>query len=69
LGTLLHVIEELPIDDKIFGPEDITLFQEDLYRIFTFGATSQTEDNPLTSLKREFIFSFYPKLFEISKFL
>jgi hypothetical protein len=65
LGTLLHVIEDLPIDDKIFGQEDITLFREDLYSIFTRGATSRTEDNPLTSLKREFIFSFYPKLFEM----
>jgi hypothetical protein len=64
LGTLLHAIEELPINDKIFGQEDITLFRQYLYSMFTRGATSQAEENSLTSLKREFIVSFYPKVFE-----
>ena len=65
LGTMLHAIEELPIDVMIFGQEDMTLFRQDLYDIFTRGATSQAEANPWTSLQREFIVSFYPRLFEI----
>jgi hypothetical protein len=40
LGTMLHAIEELPIDDMIFDQEDITLFRQDLYNMFTRGATS-----------------------------
>jgi Ulp1 family protease len=64
LGTLLHAIEDLPIDDMIFGQEDIMLFRQELYHIFTSGLTSQQEENPLTSLSQEFIISFFPKLFE-----
>jgi mannose/fructose/N-acetylgalactosamine-specific phosphotransferase system component IID len=58
-------MEELPIDDMIFGQEDIMLFRQDLYNMFTRGTTSQAEENPFTSLKQGFIVSFYPKLFEI----
>jgi hypothetical protein len=47
LGTLLHAIEDLMIDDMIFHQEDITLFQQELYYIFSIGKTSQQEEKPL----------------------
>jgi MULE transposase domain len=63
LGTLIHAVDGLPIDNTIFHQDDITLFRKELYNILSINDTITATLNPMTSLSREFIISFFPILY------
>jgi hypothetical protein len=63
LGTLLHAVHGLPIDDDIFYQDNITLFRKELHRTLSTDMLQQQGHNPFTLLSKEFIISFYLKLY------
>jgi hypothetical protein len=64
LGTMLHAIHGLPIDDTIFYQEHITLFRKELHRTLSSHVLDDNVPNPLTSLTKEFMISFFPKVYD-----
>jgi hypothetical protein len=63
LGTLIHEVEGLPIDNTIFHQEDITLICKELFNILSIKDCSNDMVNPMTPLSQEFIISFFPILY------
>jgi hypothetical protein len=63
IGTFLHVLADLPIDDRIFNPDDISLFCKELLNILSIDSMFHNVEDPKTSLSREFILSFFPNLY------
>jgi hypothetical protein len=59
LRTLIHAVDGLPIDNTIFHQEDTTLFRKELFNILSIEDSSTAALNPMTSLSREFIISFF----------
>jgi hypothetical protein len=64
MGNLLHAVIDLPIDEAIFFQEHITLLRQKLHHILSFDITQHDIRNPMTSLSKYFIISFYPNLYD-----
>jgi MULE transposase domain len=63
IGTFLHVLADLPIDDRIFNYDNISLFRKELLSIMSMDSMLHNVEDPKTSLSREFIISFFPNLY------
>jgi Ulp1 protease family, C-terminal catalytic domain len=64
LGNLLHAVIDLPIDESTFFQEHITLFRQQLHQILSVDITQHEIQNPMKSLSKYFMISFYPNLLD-----
>jgi hypothetical protein len=67
LGTLIHAVDGLPVDDTIFHQDDITSFRRQLYNILSINVSSSNMLNPMTSFSRQFLLSFVPILYIVTR--
>jgi hypothetical protein len=63
IGTQIHAFDGIPIDDTIFNQDDITSFCKELYNILSLDLRVHHVNDPMTSLSREYIISFFPILY------